>query len=181
MTIASPPLPFTRSYWVQPRRLLGGFYPGDRDPAVARAKLTALLDCSITRIISLMPATEGDHAGRPFTPYHDDFLALAAQRGLEAQWHRHSIRDLGVPTAADMVTILDRLDGSLAADAGVYVHCWGGRGRTGTVMGCWLARHGDPCPLLRLRQLTHHARPHFPHVPETEAQQAFVQNWQPRS
>ena len=24
----------------------------------------------------------------------------------------------------------------------VYVHCWGGIGRTGTVVGCWLVRHG---------------------------------------
>ena len=24
----------------------------------------------------------------------------------------------------------------------VYLHCWGGVGRTGTVVGCWLVRHG---------------------------------------
>jgi len=24
----------------------------------------------------------------------------------------------------------------------VYVHCWAGRGRTGTVVGCYLKRHG---------------------------------------
>jgi len=24
----------------------------------------------------------------------------------------------------------------------VYLHCWGGRGRTGTVVGCYLVRHG---------------------------------------
>ena len=24
----------------------------------------------------------------------------------------------------------------------VYVHCWGGLGRTGVVIGCWLVRHG---------------------------------------
>ncbi|MDP7066387.1 MAG: protein-tyrosine phosphatase family protein, partial [Acidimicrobiales bacterium] len=28
----------------------------------------------------------------------------------------------------------------------VYVHCWGGFGRTGTVIGCWLRRHGLATP-----------------------------------
>lgn len=26
----------------------------------------------------------------------------------------------------------------------VYLHCWGGIGRTGTIVGCWLARNGFP-------------------------------------
>ena len=28
------------------------------------------------------------------------------------------------------------------AAGGVYVHCWGGIGRTGTTVGCWFVRHG---------------------------------------
>lgn len=31
---------------------------------------------------------------------------------------------------------------ALAAGQTVYVHCYGGIGRTGTVVGCWLVRHG---------------------------------------
>jgi protein-tyrosine phosphatase len=26
-------------------------------------------------------------------------------------------------------------------DKPVHMHCWGGKGRTGTVVGCYLARH----------------------------------------
>ena len=170
-------LPFARSYWAVPNRLLGGFYPGDRDPAVARGKLSALLDCGVTHIINLMQATEGDHAGRPFHTYEQDFLHLAGQRGLRASWMRRPIRDLSVPSMNQMKETLDVLDQALASGGCVYVHCWGGRGRTGTVIGCWLARHGESNPLNRLRQITAQAREHFPRVPETPEQQAFVRQW----
>ena len=34
------------------------------------------------------------------------------------------------------------IDEAMSAGKAVYVHCWGGVGRTGTVVGCWLVRHG---------------------------------------
>ena len=41
-----------------------------------------------------------------------------------------------------MASILDAIDAALDGGKTVYVHCWGGVGRTGTVVGCWLVRHG---------------------------------------
>jgi protein tyrosine phosphatase len=38
--------------------------------------------------------------------------------------------------------VLDFIDAELAAERPVYVHCFGGIGRTGTVVGCWMIRHG---------------------------------------
>ena len=34
-----------------------------------------------------------------------------------------------------MNRILNEIDSSLSADRPVYVHCWGGKGRTGAVVG----------------------------------------------
>ena len=48
----------------------------------------------------------------------------------------------GVPRSSEMTAILDDIDTSIADARPVYVHCWGGHGRTGTVIGCWLTRHG---------------------------------------
>ena len=36
-----------------------------------------------------------------------------------------------------MVAILDSLDTAIADEHTIYLHCWGGIGRTGTVVGCW--------------------------------------------
>ena len=55
---------------------------------------------------------------------------------------RYPIRDVYIPTEELMVEILDAIDDDLASGHNVYVHCWGGVGRTGTVVGCWLIRHG---------------------------------------
>lgn len=170
-------LPFARSYWAAPGQLLGGFYPGDRDPAVAEGKLRALLDCGVTHIINLMLPSEGDHAGRPFIGYKDAFLQLATAQGRDVCWMQRPIPDLGVPTVSQMIATLDAIDTAIARGGCVYVHCWGGRGRTGTVIGCWLARHGSPDPLAVLRTLTSHAREWFSHIPENFDQQTFVRRW----
>lgn len=90
----------------------------------------------------------------------------------------------GMPTPAVMQSILDALDSSLKADRPVYLHCFGGVGRTGTVVCCWLLRHGFATPatvmalLGQLRQADQLAcgRP----APETSSQIQFVTNWQER-
>jgi len=172
-----PFLPFARSYWVAPGQLLGGFYPGDRDPAVASGKLNALLDSGVTHIVNLMEPQERDHARRLFEPYRETFRHLAMKRGQAVCLMQRSVPDLGVPSVEQMRGTLDVIDSAISTGGCVYVHCWGGRGRTGTVMGCWLARHGESDPHVALRLLTAHARTHFGSVPETVAQKRFVAEW----
>lgn len=173
-------LPFARSYWAQPGKLLAGFMPGDRNPVVVEKKLDALLDCGVTHITNLMEADETDHTRkRTFADYSPAWMARARARVLQVSWERRPIRDLSIPSVTQIIASLDVLDAVVAEGRVAYVHCWGGRGRTGTVIGCWLARHGERQPLSRLSELTAHARQHFPVIPETIRQQAFVQAWKP--
>ncbi len=178
--IATPPRPFTRSYWVVPGRLLAGFLPADRDPSLTRHKLEALRACGVTHIFNLMESDETDHAGRLFEDYTRTLAALDHSGRPAVICQRRPIRDLGTPTEAHMSALLDEIDAALAGGGTVYVHCWGGRGRTGTVIGCWLARHGianGPQALRKLSELTAHARRHFPIIPEMPGQRAFVKRW----
>jgi protein-tyrosine phosphatase len=77
------------------------------------------------------------------------------------------VRDFSCPTEEDMKRILDAADEALRDGHTVYVHCRGGIGRTGTVIGCYLVRHGSTPEeaLARVRG------------PETDAQLALVRSW----
>ena len=135
-------LPTPDAYWVDhptpySGRLLAGEYPGAKDPREAIRKLGRYLDAGVMTFIDL---TEEDEYG--LRPYAAEAGKLAAARGTALTHLRWPIHDLTTPSPAQMARILDAIDDALAAGQTVYVHCYGGIGRTGTVIGCWLVRHG---------------------------------------
>jgi protein-tyrosine phosphatase len=89
------------------------------------------------------------------------------------------IRDLDVPTSTQMRATLAAIGAAIERGETIYVHCWGGIGRTGTVVGCWLVERGtDPAQgLARLCELRRHTERADRVSPETEAQQKFVPAW----
>lgn len=172
--------PFTRSYWVVPGALLAGYYPGALDPVERDIKLNALLDFGIQVVINLMEPDETDWEGQLFAPYSPRITELAMQRGLDVQCRRFPIRDGGIPTPARMQQILEAIETALDAGQPIYVHCWGGKGRTGTVVGCFLAQRGiatGDAALAMVQQLRcRDARAHEP-SPETTIQCGMVRSW----
>ena len=95
-------------------------------------------------------------------------------------YDRMPIRDLGVPRSADLHTLLSRLKTNVAAGTPSFVHCWGGIGRTGTVIGCWLVEHDGMDGktalqhIAKLRRGTPDGRRRSPETPE---QSALVLGW----
>ena len=169
--------PIKSSYWVVPGLLLAGEYPGDPGPDKHRAKVQALLDAGIRTFVNLMEEEETNHVGQPFVSYD----GLASQLCPDVSCCRHAIRDLSAPTRAAMTAILDAIDDSLAAGRATYVHCWGGVGRTGTVVACWLLRHAmatkanvfEVLASLREQDCVHGRR----QSPESTSQRQFVGSW----
>lgn len=137
--------PYDRSYWAAPGKLLAGVYPGAEDAGEAEAKLSALLDVGIRAFVDLTEAGEGNWAGVGLVPYDDLLQRLAAER-VTVTWRRFPIVDQGITTQALMRETVDYMDACIEAGQPVYVHCWGGKGRTGTAVGCWLIRHGLATP-----------------------------------
>lgn len=129
------PLPFRNSYVIPGTRLIAGEYPGARDVDEARAKLRALMDAGVTTVIDLTRAGE-------LAPYAPLLSREGRARNVTVRHLRMPIRDVDVCAPDQMRVTLDEIDRRLAAGQTVYVHCWGGVGRTGTVVGCWLVRHG---------------------------------------
>ena len=162
------------SYWVIPGKLLAGEYPGARTDAAARPKLGALLDAGVRVFVDLTEA--GEYGLNLYWPL---VQRLAAERGVQVAHKRLSIPDMGAPDPAHMRAILDEIDYSLAGGKGVYVHCFGGIGRTGTVVGCYLVRHGAAgaaalAEIARRRQGTPDG---YRQSPETEEQRRLVLAW----
>lgn len=179
--IADPAAPTPRTYWVIPGAFLAGAYPGQADPAAHDARVRAIWDAGVRTVISAMEEHERPAGGGRFTPYPPTFEALAVRTGEPFRCLRFPIPDLGVTSPESMRSILDAIDLSLDAKRPVYVHCYGGIGRTGTIVACWLIRHGLATQgqalevLGRLRQadVVRATR----RSPETDPQRAMVRAW----
>jgi hypothetical protein len=156
---------------------MAGEYPLARTAPEAERRLQALLDAGITYFIDLTTADD------PLDPYEQPVRDMAAQRGAEVRYSRRAIPDMGCPSADTMDAILDEIDSALADGHVVYVHCWGGIGRTGTVVGCFLVRRGHDgdgalAEVARLYgTMSETKRLRFPESPQTRRQRDFVRGW----
>ncbi len=154
------------SYWVYPGRLLAGPYPGDMDASVAEMKIGQLVSEGVSLFVDL--TEEGEL--KPYAQHVE---------GTGARHVRHSIRDVDVPAQQKMHATLRTIRAALGAGEVVYVHCWGGVGRTGTVIGCLLVEDGAPaCGVSKqIAGLRRGTQRRERRSPETDAQQNFIAEW----
>jgi protein-tyrosine phosphatase len=166
--------PIQESYWVEPDRLLAGEYPAHFDSEQTRKRIDALLDAGFSTFIDLTRPNET-------VAYVRLLLDEAKLHEVEVQHYRFAIGDFGLPTPELMTKILDTIDAELEAGRKIYLHCWGGIGRTGTTVGCYLVRRGRTGDEA-LRQLAEWWRKvpkSMIHItsPETREQAEFIRHW----
>ncbi len=175
------PTPCNRTYWVVDDLFLAGAYPGRPDLADHRQRIESLFDAGMRTFINLQEENETNNSGKPFVRYDNELRRLAKDRGEQIAHLRFPIPDGGITSVDRMRCILDAIDLSLSADHAVYVHCFGGMGRTGTTVCCWLLRHKLATTENVLEILTHLRRTDVERAgwkaPENETQVAFVMSW----
>jgi predicted protein tyrosine phosphatase len=173
-------VPFSRSYWVVPGKFLAGCYPGSRSKDRGYKKLRALLEDGIRRVISLMEPDEKDWSGKSFMSYEVQMTSIAKSMDHTVNFDTMPIKDAWIPSRPEMCRILDRIDQNMQDQRPVYIHCWGGRGRTSTVVGCYLARHGMATGqnvFDRIKELRRNTEDHWITSPETSEQVDMVLSW----
>jgi ADP-ribosylglycohydrolase len=164
------------SYWIVPGRLLAGSYPAGKSIEATVGRLEALRAAGVDYFVDLTEPGERQPY-EPLLPNPYDALA-----GRPVYYSRRPIVDHGVPrSAGQTIEILDEIDEALDGGHCVYVHCRAGIGRTGLVVGCFLARRlGDgPAALDRLEHLWHESGrvADYPHTPETDEQADYIRRW----
>ncbi|KAE9394305.1 hypothetical protein BT96DRAFT_958821 [Gymnopus androsaceus JB14] len=155
------PRPIPNSYWATPL-LLACEYPWTpKNPY--KPKLDALLKAGVRTFIDLTECGE-------LCPYSNVLSARAALLGIDTEcieYHNFPIRDRSLPNSAEqMSAVLDVLRDNENRGRISAVHCRGGIGRTGMVIGCWLVQSDEALQIIAKEW-----------IPETGPQFEFVQRW----
>jgi len=154
------------AWWVEPGRLLADEYPGARTAEKAAQKVRLLIDAGVDTVIDL--TTPDDH----LEPY-DDVLQVAAEKaGRQVRHFAYPIPDMGVIDPKGYDEIVGRIRGEIDAGRVVYVHCWGGKGRTCTVIGWLLIGDGldNDATIARIAELRAGTQKAIDACPESSAQ-----------
>lgn len=183
----------TRNVYRVDEFIWAGEYPGFRGPVISGVSQVAngsthmpllgdLVVSPLTKVQLFIDLTREDESwnsykrgegrGRTGLFAYDSVLPKGVL------YMRYPIRDVSVPTVDFMYSILDQLLNAYEQGIRTYVHCRGGIGRTGTVIGCYLAEkngyHGA-IALNEMAALRTGCRTRF--SPETGEQVDFVRSW----
>lgn len=117
--------PLYQSYYVD-RKLFAGEYPGDKYGELAETKLKRMRHFGVRHFVDL--TEEGE-----LNPYRQ---LLPSDTG----YLRFPIKDVDVPGSVEAVhQLIGNIEYLMQQDGYTYIHCWGGVGRTGTIMACYEA------------------------------------------
>ena len=172
---SQPPRPNPNCYWVT-NSLLAGEYPIDEmDEAKSREKIRGYLRRGVNFFVDLTQEDENE-------PYQQMLEDEASMMNTPVDYRRIPVEDFGIPSHDEMKRILDVIDEAILSDnKTVYLHCRGGIGRTGTAVGCYLARHGysGEEALSTVNALFQNSDRSYDSScsPETHAQKKMVKMW----
>lgn len=173
--------PIPNSYWATPF-LVACEYPwSPTNPQ--KPKLDALLRSGVRTFIDLTECGE-------LSPYANILCSRSTLLGIDTstiEYHRFPIQDRSLPESLDqMHRVLDVLRDNEERGRISAVHCRGGIGRTGMVIGCWLvesgiAKNGEQAlGIIAKEWQTVEKCNRFPHSPETGPQFNYVLNFHPK-
>ena len=160
--------PIRNSFKVD-ERIYAGEYPATSDETLGRKELSRFVKFGITHFIDLTDKGE-------LSPY-SQWLPN------ECTHIRHSIKDCGTPksmqeTTALLETIAEIIKNNKSSK--LYIHCRGGIGRTGTIVGCYYAmllKNYTLANNLLQKQFAQCPKSNYRRTPETLEQRQFIMQY----
>ncbi len=154
----------------------------DLTESKARRKVRILIEAGIDSFVDLTEADE-------LRPYATGLLVEEAEKAARPvpSHKRFAIRDVSIlADDAGYDEIVEHIRSELDAGKRAYVHCWGGKGRTGTVIGCWLIDNDGldyESTVQRMHDLRAGTRKvaDFPWIPDTDEQRDVLRRRAERS
>ena len=146
-----------------------GEYPGDKYGEKATEKLKRMYHFGIRHFIDL--TEEGE-----LCPYNHLLPS-------DTTYTRFPIPDCGVPKSIESVRrLLLRIEELKKMEGYVYVHCWGGVGRTGTIAACYLFQNEEEPDLNKNLEVLRGRFSEMPksayrETPETKEQINFIEQF----
>jgi len=114
--------------------LYAGQYPGSKHTPLHAIKIHQLLQLKPDVIVCLMEEKELSR----FSTYKKQLKHFNPKLDIVL----YPIKDMDIPSSAMLISLLRAIDALLLEQRLVYVHCWGGHGRTGLVVGAMLIQKG---------------------------------------
>jgi hypothetical protein len=150
--------PTPESNWVIPGRLLVGAYPASRDDNETSQLLTSILKFGVTKFVCLQQEYRSSGVteemwrnGQGLRPYFEDVKSifrnpddyeLVPEEGCtlpaSVSFIHFPIKDCGITDDDRVIDLSRSLVKALAYGDIMYLHCWGGHGRTGTIVSIML-------------------------------------------
>ena len=149
--------------------LFAGEYPGGKYVELAESKLKRMHHFGVRHFVDL--TEEGElRPYRQLLPNDTTYL-------------RFPIRDIDVPKSIEVVhQLIDKMENLMKQDGFTYIHCWGGVGRTGTIVACYEARQMEEPTLEKALTAMRSRFSNMPKAshrksPETQEQIDFVRQF----
>ena len=149
--------------------LFAGEYPGGKYVELAESKLKRMHHFGVRHFVDL---TE-DGELRPYRQLLPN----------DTTYLRFPIRDVDVPKSVEAVhQLIDKMENLMKQDGFTYIHCWGGVGRTGTIVACYEARQMEEPTLEKALTAMRSRFSNMPKAshrksPETQEQIDFVRQF----
>jgi hypothetical protein len=149
--------PTNESNWVIPGVLLVGAYPASQDDIETFELITSILKLGVRKFVCLQQeyrpgVPEGMwREGLALRPYYEDVQHIVANKSLipvlreynivdyeNLSFEHCPIVDCGITDDSKVLDLARKLVQDISMGELIYLHCWGGHGRTGTVVSIML-------------------------------------------